>query len=192
MMHTPRTGGTWARHVMQKAGVIDGILLDGMESWHPRMVDTIRMLGPGRIYFGFVREPVDWLRSFYDYATLIKWRGKADMLMPLYKCRAATFPGFVNLYLQECPGIVTKIFRRCVGACEVVGRYERLAEDLQYVLAHAGHEVTPDIIASVPRVNEAGDGLLDIPDWIIEAIRNEEASAIDEYYRVPLDKLHRR
>ena len=69
-VHVPKTGGTWVRAAIAAAGI------DAHESGPPETHDHFGVfdlpadLLAGRFTFGFVRHPVDWLKSRWAWAVL--------------------------------------------------------------------------------------------------------------------------
>ena len=110
----------------------------------------------GRFTFGFVRHPVDWLKSRWAWAVLSGFPGKLTTEPAaaghwMADCWSDRLDDFVARYLDLHPGVATRTMLHMLGwrrrspevweptpwAVTFIGRHERLAEDLVDALAEA-------------------------------------------------------
>ncbi|MGH7319538.1 MAG: hypothetical protein ACRELA_07925 [Candidatus Rokuibacteriota bacterium] len=179
-LHVPKTGGTWVKAAIAAARIpfeeftIDGDVHADL-SYCPR---------PERFKFAFVRHPVQFYRSYWQFKMGVGW----DPRNPLdVDCAAANFHAFVGNVLLKYPGMCAQLFQDYVGPpgrdIEFIGRYERLADDLIAVLKMAGEHVDEDAIRRCPPQNVSNQSLFpaEYTRVLENAVRRSEAAAIERF-----------
>jgi hypothetical protein len=177
-IHVPKTGGTWAVHAMEHAGIELDILGEGRD----RHVAYREIRAPFR--FGFVREPAMWYRSFWAHKK--RQRDYAANPHPFEEAvRSSTdFAGFVSTATSEVPCYLSKLYEFFLGppgAIEYVGKQENLVEDLIAALQGAGVEFDPDDVRAVPPVNEGSDDMPEITPELQQLIVTSERPAYERF-----------
>jgi hypothetical protein len=114
----------------------------------------------GRFTFAFVREPLSWYGSWWQFRRMEdpSHRMKAFFnLFPPDRFVNLPFEQFVAGCVDWVPGYVSRLYRGYVGPPEApidfVGRFERLADDLVLALRTAGQDFDEEALRSFPPVN---------------------------------------
>lgn len=161
-IHVPKTGGRWVREAMTAAG-IGWEEVGTYEPWHLSGNRSLFAFGASgeaarvmhswpeqdtlgeRHVFGFVRHPVDWLRSFHGHDGGRIAGGYLDNLRHRYP----HFDDFAWHIAERDPGIVGEMFAKYLGdeTAEVLS-VGGLVRQLQI----AGHEFDASTIAQTERV----------------------------------------
>lgn len=157
-IHVAKTGGTLIRESFNIIGVPnretgvfeteDHYSITDVLSHHPEYKNLIS--------FGFIRHPVQWIKSRWVWAmetnfeTKIKYREDAAAHW-MAKVWSNDINTFVENILTNCPGIATKYFAQMLdigGANEVdiIYRYEDLSEAIQDIFRLISMEIDPQII----------------------------------------------
>jgi|SaaInlLV_10m_DNA_2_1039722.scaffolds.fasta_scaffold23759_2 hypothetical protein len=183
-MHLHKTGGMWVRHTLKAIGVA-GNEIGLTHSQLPK----VRRREPDAFLFGFVRDPFDFLRSYYLHRQRRGWHPSRDLDQV---CRAETLTEFLDLYLAHLPGWVGRWFDLYVDGIEFVGRQEHLREDLCSALDLAGVEYDRELVMGMkpvhvtprpqdPAVTDLGDR----EAYYREAVRAAEAYTYSKWYPTP-------
>jgi len=177
-IHVPKTGGTWAVHAMQRAGIELTVMGEGSD----RHVPYSGVPGPFR--FGFVRDPAMWYRSHWAHKR--RHEDYPEVMDPFHQAiRASTdFPDFVERATAAMPRYVTNLYEHFLGppgAIEYIGHQENLVEDLVTALELTGVEFDPAAIRSVPPLNEGTDDMPQITPELRELIRAAEHNAFERF-----------
>lgn len=158
--HVPKTGGTWVARAMANAGVecrnasvrkMRHPLAPMIGRTHAAPACVREADKEGRFSFCFIREPLEWYRSF--------WCEKRRARKKAWWLEDTFFLGFedwVNRMLDERPGFVTELYGHFVGQVHFVGRTEALSDDLARALELAGEEYDLDALVSTEKANAAG------------------------------------
>lgn len=172
-LHVPKTGGTWVRTAIDRAGIPNRESNRGQEPlgfrFHTDLTNTTDR-GPlnltfrrrpgtwyipgGRFCFAFVRNPLDWYRSYWAHRMRKGWkpRHKIDSV-----CASDEFETFVGHMLEKFPGYVSELYELYTGpeADEIgfVGRQENLVPDLIRALRDAGEPFDEGRIRETGPVN---------------------------------------
>ncbi len=129
-IHIPKTGGTWVRLVLQKQG------------WKPKDVAGNHEPAPDVPYlkFCFVRDPADWLRSWWGHEQRHGWPSNPNpseredsefikMMYYLNQFKTDDLAEFVHAVEEDHPGYVTDFFSKYTKTADRVGRTETLMDD---------------------------------------------------------------
>jgi len=179
-LHVPKTGGTWVKAAISAARIpFEEFTVDG--DVHADLRYCPR---PERFKFAFVRHPVEFYRSYWQYKMGMGW----DPQNPLdVDCAAADFHAFVRNVVVRYPGMCTQLFEDYVGPpgneIEFIGRYERLQDDLIVALRLAGERVDEATIRSCPPQNISPRFLFpaEYSRELEDAVRQSEARAIARF-----------
>jgi hypothetical protein len=150
-IHVQKTGGMSVREVLYRCAPV-GHESGNAEGERHFGLPELRARHPGiesgRLSFGFVRHPVDWLVSRWSFAVQsgfpvhIMHRATAAQTW-MAACWAPTFEGFIENYLERFPGVASQEMLRRLGfwsdkPVDRVGRCEHLMDDLTEILQEAG------------------------------------------------------
>lgn len=163
-IHIPKTGGMWVRAALQKTGLPlkearhrhhnSGVPPVPCCCRHSRLRDVAPEDRCGRIAFAFVRHPLSLYQSWWAFKMKGGWNEHFDFER---RCKSDTFPGFVEKVLTHFPGWAGTLFGTLVkDGVNLIGRQERLMEDLMNFLILAGEQFDPDALHSTPPQNVAG------------------------------------
>lgn len=151
LVHIPKTAGTWIRSACGDAG---------LDVWH--MGDVHAALSSpirDRVVLGVVRDPCDWLRSFWAYAGHEK-RGKfywtpLRHIAALLKdgSRYVSFEAFIDRYLATMPGELTRVFREYLQHVDVVIAFDDIINGLIRALNDNGEQFNEEAIMYCPPKN---------------------------------------
>lgn len=180
-MHVHKTGGSWVRQVLRETGVA-GREIGGTHA----QLCKVQIKEPDAQTFGFVRDPYDFLRSYFSHRHRQGW---IDIDRELdRKCQASSFSRFLDLYLENIPGWVGAWYEAYVGEATFVGRKENLRADLcaalrklnveydeNYIMARGPINVTPNVV-----VKETDLGELESTYRL--AVKEAEANAYEHWY----------
>lgn len=161
-----KTGGTWLREALtagrirwREEGPADAGGQEGLEA-HSRA---------GNFIATFVRNPVDWYRSYWAYRMEGGWRPRFHLDR---SCAAEDFTQFVRNVVVRFPGFLTAMFERYAGPAgnpvDYIGRQENLADDLVSLLTLRGEEFDEAALRATPPANRTslrpaiGAGLVDV------------------------------
>jgi len=134
--HIPKTGGNWVTKVLKENNLIDRIL--------PEKHDTpaiIRKKYP-KIHpvksFCFVRNPISWYESWFQYATMKRWRNWGKYRWhPCKKLNGLgdkSFAKFIEKIIEKRPSYLSELYDLYINDCDFVGKQENLEDDLKIVL----------------------------------------------------------
>ena len=191
MMHTPKTGGTWAKNVLNSCGYIAETLKPKFQRAHPPSRDVLKEY-PGWFSFTFVRFPTTWLQSYWAHAHSTGFTNIDGIVGPMRDLRSPTFHKFLELYLEKCPGEVGRMYQRCTTGVRFIGIFERLRDDLLRALAASGRKVHPwhrQIIlqfpaANVMRIKPDKLELITYTEELLYAVLEAEKIFIEKYEEI--------
>jgi len=197
-VHVPKTGGSWVRSVLIKNGATEFSYPHDLIQHHYLKIKII-----GLKPFCFIRHPLMFIYSLWRHwagnpqcrinnsnkKMYYQWDKKAygEIL-----CRNIV-ESDINATLQNftCnhPGFVSGLYNCFTKGCILVGKYERIKEDLlQFLYQFNGSIEYPlfiDILNST-RVNVSqGDKLLVDKKIALEFMANEEACLRYGYFYLP-------
>lgn len=122
-IHVHKTGGSWVRKTLENLGMA-GPELGGMHC----QLAPVKRRRPNAFIFGFVRDPFEFLRSYFSHRHKhANWHKNRDLDIV---CQAPTLSEFLDLYLEKLPGWVGRWYNLYVGEADFVGRTETLRQDL--------------------------------------------------------------
>lgn len=152
LLLAPKTGSTWIR---EKVRQLD---LDVVNIGDPAMRDHDFLDHYDRSRFryigAFVRDPLEWYRSYWAYRMERGWRPQ----YPLDKhCQSDDFEMFVRNAFSILPGALSNIYSSYVGKpsdeIDFIGRQEQLADDFASFLRLIGEVADESALRSGARVN---------------------------------------
>jgi Sulfotransferase family len=182
-IHVPKTGGTWATHALRGAGV------EFEPVYKPIGPDTTRhhptreeISVTGRFTFAFVREPLSWYGSLYNYRRQKRFN---DGSFPGERFLDSEFPDFLAQMVKHHPGFVSTVYESFCGPpqdeIDFIGRYERLTDDLVRALQMAGQEFDEDALRAFPPLNQSMP-TPDCPDRIRLGLLHSERAVYERFY----------
>ncbi len=180
--HIPKTGGTWVREAIKRAGIPTLEIGD----WHYELYDLHQWcaqisLSPAvvqqKFTFAFVRNPLDWYPSYWAFRQTHGWpKGE------LTPCRSNNFEQFMWNVIWRFPGYLSNLYTRYLGplpgVLNFVGRREILGEDLITALTLAGEQFDLDAIRSTPPANVGADCPRLDDHWLRWAVQQTERRAM--------------
>ena len=157
-LHVPKTGGTWTRTALL-AGCPRAVPFVLENSTHARWFEVPRR----EFTLGFVWDPLSWWRSFWRFH-----KGPARRYVVseqvCRECWSEDFDEFLRNVVARLPGHYGAVIDNYLGpidahACDMIGRQERLVDDLLVALERAGEPHDAAAIRAVPRTNVADPGI---------------------------------
>jgi hypothetical protein len=150
-IHVQKTGGMSVREALYRCNPVGHESGDAEGERHfglPELRARHPGIESGRLSFGFVRHPVDWLVSRWSFAVAsgfpvhVQHRGTAAQVW-MACCWSFRFEEFIERYLERFPGIATQTMFQKLGlwsdkAVDRIGRTESLFADLSKILDEAG------------------------------------------------------
>jgi tetratricopeptide (TPR) repeat protein len=132
----PKTGSKWVRRALVEADVEHKVLFP--PDWRDH--GTLKVHGRGHQFTGsFVRDPVDWFKSYWAYRSRHGWNDRAEIDRC---CKAGDFSQFIRNIVIRLPGILSEMYQSYVGPSQdpitFIGKQESLSEDLALALDYAG------------------------------------------------------
>lgn len=202
-IHVPKTGGTWVRKAIHKAGIPtselacnwhagtwdkpqrradDLDLQPGHLCWHNRLRDIDVC---DRLTFSFVRHPASMCISYWQYRQRTGWdlENNVDVFL-----KADTFEEFIKNTLEHSNqrGWVSSMFRSYLlhkeRTVDFIGKQENLVEDLVRVLRLAGEDFDEDALRATPMQNVTEqESTFALPDHILDLLLFGERDAIERF-----------
>jgi len=166
-IHVQKTGGMAVRETLYRCDPVGHESGDAEGERHfglPELRARHPGIESGRLSFGFVRHPVDWLVSRWRFAVAsgfpvhVKHRGTAAQVW-MASCWSWQFDRFIDKYLERYPGIATQTMFQKLGLwsekpADFIGKTENLAVDLVNILAEAGESHRQPLAVSRRNVTE--------------------------------------
>lgn len=149
-LHVPKTGGSWVKEVISASNI---------ECKNYTVADNVH-IGlkdcpcPDKFKFAFVRHPVEFYRSYWQFKMTYGW----DQINPLdMECRSDSFHKFICSVLDKFPGIYSQSVIDFVGETdneiEFIGKYENLVDDLVFALKAASEIFDEKFVRAFPPQN---------------------------------------
>ena len=188
-LHIPKCGGSWATEAMAAAG----LPLQMVPSGYQHVIAATE----GRFVFTFVRDPLTWYPSFWNY----RWKVAIRSGRPVEEClredARQAYESIDRCLVDECgrPALLRRVCRAVRGllsgfpvsqVCAIyglahfVGRQETLCDDLLAALNQAGAVFDAAAVRRTPKVNEAHPNLeAYYPPGLANRLLAAEAAAVD-------------
>lgn len=100
-------------------------------------------LQDGKLYFCFVRHPLEWLKSFWCHEMQFGW----DINEFSERLKSNSFAEFLCKAVEVYSGgPVSAVFNPFISQCDEVGRQENFESDLLRILTKAKENVIPSIV----------------------------------------------
>ncbi|MBT2399356.1 hypothetical protein [Streptomyces sp. ISL-100] len=152
LLLTPKTGSTWIRKKIRELGIAVEEVGDPAMREHDLLADFDR--SQYRFIGAFVRDPLEWYRSYWSYRMERGWRPQ----YPLDEhCESDDFETFVRRAVTTLPGALGNIYTSYVGApgeeVDFIGRQEDLQADFARFLELVGEEFDAEVLAEGSRIN---------------------------------------
>jgi hypothetical protein len=180
-IHVPRTGGTWARLAMEAAGIEARKLGDG---YHPTRQELDI---EGHFTFAFVREPLSWYGSEWNYRRWLRTTGIDEMKHFYDQWLDLAFPDFLDRIIEGRPGFLSQYYESYVGPpddpIDFIGRFESLADDLVRALELAGQEFDEEVLRTFAPVNRSAPTPA-CPADLRERLVRVERNAYERFYKL--------
>ncbi len=147
LLHTPKTGGSWACVAVRNSGVV-------VAETETRHVELKQCPGRGLFTIAFVRHPWNWWKSYWIFKRTHGWdlKNRFDV-----RCMENDFERFMVNVLENSPGHCSAVFRRFVGAVgheiSFIGTFENLVDDLVKGLHCAGERFHEEKLRATPTRN---------------------------------------
>lgn len=153
-IRTPKTGSTFCKDVITKMGLFEQNIGHNHDKWENLNQNELFASKPFK--FCFVRDPVDWYKSYWAHRMNNIWRPdiRTDVnFLDLY-CKDDSFEQFIlNIYDRYPNGFIGDLFERYKRGCTFVGRFENLRHDLISALTLAGEKIDKSLITIFPKKN---------------------------------------
>jgi hypothetical protein len=192
-IHVQKTGGMTVREVLYRCNPVGHESGDAEGERHfgfPELRARHPGIESGRVSFGFVRHPVDWLVSRWTFAVAtgfpvhVRHRGSAAQVW-MAACWSDKFDTFIGQCLERYPGIATQTMFQKLGLwsdrpVDRVGKTESLIKDLTDILDKAGEKWS--LLPVPPRRNATGEGPKPaVSDRVRQRIMDAEYALCDRF-----------
>lgn len=184
-VHVPKTGGSWVSAALDAAGVeVEKI----GETPHSEIKDLdVR----GRFTFAFVREPLSWYGSTWNYRRKHQpndWRGRYWQPIDEW-IQNLEFHDFLEKLIEDRPALLSRYYELYVGPprdpIDFIGRYENLQEDLILALELAEQGFDEEALRAVAPVNTSAP-TPPCPEEIRDRLVQSEKDAYERFYKMEL------
>jgi len=163
--HMPRTGGTWVQRALE-AALPPGVPF--VWNHHFAITECDPETWDGRVTCTFVRQPFDWLRSWFAWQQDHKWKGMSGPTTCLEKFRDEDFEQFTRNLVEKAPRLVTTLYEAYTDKVDMIGNTARAREDLIEIMQSAGEEFDPLAIYTLPIANASHCKTLMCLEWNID------------------------
>jgi hypothetical protein len=188
-IHVPKAGGSWAISAMDAAGI--ALVAEREDKHHLALAECdVR----GRFVFAFVREPLSWYGSTYNYRRRERFDDHGGDYLD--KWLDLDFPDFLTNTMRDRHAFLADYYWQFVGpperAIDFIGRYEQLADDLVQALRLAGQDFDEEALrACPPWPNQSGPCPYCPPD-VYKRLVTSEGDVYRRFYPDVLEKFFRR
>jgi hypothetical protein len=182
-LHIPKNGGTWVSYAMEAAGI--ELERERPDLWHPTLRHVDRR---GRFTFAFVREPLSWYASWWQWARGYEnrhlWAFLSDF--PLDRFVPLPFPDFLKGCMTWNPAYVSRaLLPPFVGPPEdpidFIGHYENLVDDLVRALEMVGQSFDEEALRAYAPLNTSGPQP-DCPPDVKARLTDGERETYERFY----------
>ena len=185
-IHVPKTGGNWVNAVFQMTG-IQVQPESGQTPHHPPLSELDRR---GRFTFAFVREPLSWYGSFWQFRNYhLLHKDPAHAGHPCDPFVGLDFPDFIEKVVEHLPGFLSGHYAQFVGRIgqeiDFIGRYENLEDDLVFALRTADQDFKEETVRSLPPINVTAPHP-DCPQETRLRLMQSESRAYERFYKAEL------
>ena len=172
--HAGRTAGHYVRHVIHQMK-IPAYEIGQFHDW-PSNIKLDDLDSP-RLYFCFVRHPLDWLRSYWCHEMQFGW----SQNVYAEKLKSDSFAEFLYNAVENYPdGPVLEAFYPFISQCQEVGRQEDLESNLLKILTKAKENVTPSVLKDIglisveidPEIRKSATAPMALLEKVLEVERN--------------------
>lgn len=153
MLSVPKTGThSYIEHLQQRADIVikhpQNMKHMGLKQIRNKILPILPKMRGEIDYFGYVRNPVDWLWSWYCYRSRPEIRGRISSTADI------SFSGFVKSYLEPNPPPYANVGRQSSVVtsthpsllANMLFKYENHREANAYLSDKIGSKVSPDKI----------------------------------------------
>lgn len=185
-VHVPRIGGMWLRSLLRRTDLIVHEP-DSDRERHQSYLEHGRWDKPG---FGFVRHPLDWIRSRWSHALQHSTHVDRRFLgvHRLFSLRVRpSFPDTVRAILDECPGVVGHTFDIMLDGVDLVLRTEDLPDAALSAL-NTLEQIEVESLVPIPETTngtsttEKWRRLTSLSDDLMERFLVSERRLIERHY----------
>jgi len=131
-IHIPKTGGNWITEVLKINNLINRALPEKHDT--PEIIKSkYPNINPIK-KFCFIRNPITWYESWFQYATMKNWRNwgkhKWHPCKRLNGLGDKAFNKFIENVIKHCPSYLSNLYSLYTKDCDFVGKQEDLEKDL--------------------------------------------------------------
>jgi hypothetical protein len=180
VLHVPKCGGTWMLAALRAQGIVRATINAPSGATHPTVAEVRSVTSLPII--STVRDPVEWLRSFWRFFHARAWRDSDPphpQFGPLLSMQASDFATFAARYLHRRPGYITEMLGTYLDGAGVVCRQVLLAEDLEAALELYDQPHVAGALADYPRLNVSREFDAPCPPEIEYAIRDADSWLVE-------------
>ncbi|MCS4142556.1 hypothetical protein GGQ15_002956 [Salinibacter ruber] len=140
--------------------------------------------------FCFVRNPYDWVKSFYKYQeqkNWVNWKGPSSWMgswhptSKLNQAEAETFESFLQIITHEHSEFITRMYGNYTRRADFVGKTEYLVEHLVHVLQKREIRFDESKIRKKVPSNTTSNRSVFASEKTIRAFCDTEKKAFEDY-----------
>lgn len=167
-IHIPKTGGSWVKQALLEAN----IKFDEFSICSNPHIGIKDCPCPKKVKFAFVRHPVAFYKSYWQYKMTVGWH-EINMFDMYFK--TDIFDDFIIKVTNEYPGYYGNMIDDLVGKednqIEFIGKQENITEDLITILRRTREVFDEDIIRATPPYNVSNK--INFPAIYTEELKNK-------------------
>jgi hypothetical protein len=211
-VHIRKTGGSFIRAYCNETALHTSSFGKPQE-WNKTQhysIDQLIELEPscsGLTSFAFVRDPIQWIRSYWSWARKSNYLSKKDTIEAaknhwLYDCMDTDFNIFMEKYLDKHKGKASEFMLNPLGYLYIresnmllgeqkvthVLRYEQLLQELHKLFTHHGIKINSDKLFTTPRRREASNSIYkqqcNMPMSLAHEFMKAEKHIYNLYYNI--------
>jgi hypothetical protein len=150
-IHVPKTGGSWVKKAIIASGIdFQEYAINGDTHIGVKQCPEYNKF---KFKFAFVRHPIDFYRSYWQYKMTSGWDEKNPIDMEF---KSDSFNEFLNNLLSKYPTHLNDGLEYLLGnegEVDFIGKYENLVDDLVLALNMAGEVFDEDKLRNFPPYN---------------------------------------